>query len=125
MSWSSSTTSTSIMLYRQLYREGRARAQHAFRADGPAVSLDDGARDEEAEAEPGIFVGGDRTFEPLEDMGQAIRRNADALIRDHQPGQVLAPFDGNGYGSARAELDGVPKQVGDHLLELGSIPGAD
>src|SRR5262249_22687074 len=111
-------------LPRDLDSEGGARPGLARHPDGPSVGGDDLTGDVQAEPEPAIGVRGDSSLEAIEDPGELVLLDANAVVLHREEGAVPVRAGAHHDGLAAAILDGVGDEVRHHLLEAQAIPSA-
>jgi hypothetical protein len=92
-------------------------------ADVTPVCLDDLAHDEQAEPGPDVLLADRRSARvALEELGQDVGRDADAVILDDDLAPSILERDAHRDAPVgRRELDGVGEQVGHHLLQPAAI----
>src|SRR5580692_3301511 len=105
--------------------ESRPRARGAVDADGPAVLLDDGAAEVEAEAEAAGPLAGGAPHEAIEDPRPLVAGEPGPGIAHLDPrcGRRLGQQADGDVRAGRRVADGVLQQVDEHLLHPPDVDG--
>src|SRR5881394_1325940 len=104
--------------------EGGTVAGRALDQQVAAVGLRDAPGDVEPESEPTVVRRRYRSLEAIEDDSLPAGLDADAVISNGELRELAGASHIDLDGATRTELQGVRKQVGDHLMETRGVPDA-
>src|SRR5262249_42267047 len=105
--------------------ERRALTRRALEPDATPRRVDDLADDPQAEAEAAVVPIGHGALEATEDAAVRVGRDADAVVAQRKPRARVDLAELDVDGLATAVLDGVRKEVQDHLVEAGAVEETD